>query len=116
MFIDLRERERETYIWETSISQVPFQDGTHNLRVCPDQGLNLQPFGAQADSPNNWAPCSRLELDNSLSQEDVLHPDLYLLDTLAPTHHIFCDKKKCLRMHPKCPLDGSIAHGIKPQP
>ena len=28
---------------------------TRNLGTCPDQGLNLQPFGVQDDAPTNGA-------------------------------------------------------------
>ena len=72
MFIDFRERgsgekrekhrwERETSVWERHIHQLPpvrslTRDQTHNLAVCPDQELNLHPFGVQDDAPTNWAP------------------------------------------------------------
>ena len=31
------------------------RDWTHNLGVCPDQGLNLQPLGVKDNAPTNWA-------------------------------------------------------------
>ena len=61
MSIDiLRERERETWMWERNINRLPAisgptRDGTQNLGVCPDQESNLQPFGIWDTAPTNWA-------------------------------------------------------------
>ena len=72
MFIDFRERvsgekrekhrwERETSVWERHIHQLPpvrslTRDQTHNLAVCPDQELNLHPFGVQDDDQPTEPP------------------------------------------------------------
>ena len=44
MFIDLR--ERETWI-DWPLVHTPTRDRTHNLGMCPDQGLNPQSFGVR---------------------------------------------------------------------
>ena len=59
MFIDFRERRRErkrnTDVRDklTGLPPIctPNWDRTHNLSMYPDQGSNLQPFGAQDDTP-----------------------------------------------------------------
>ena len=49
MFIDFRDRgrdrERERNIDRLPPIHVPIGDQTWNLGMCPDQELNLQPFG-----------------------------------------------------------------------
>ena len=57
MFIDFRKRgreEREILMSERNIDQplpvyTPTGDLTYSLRMCPDQELNLQPFGVWDD-------------------------------------------------------------------
>ena len=75
MFIDLkekggggekeRERERERERWEkhwlVASHTHPNQGSTLSIGMCPDQGLNLQPFGVQDDTPTNWAIWPRRE-------------------------------------------------------
>ena len=70
MFVDFREREEgtekhqyetETSMWERNTDWLPpvsasAGDWTRNLGICLDQGSNPQPFGAQDDTPTNWAP------------------------------------------------------------
>ena len=57
MFIDFRERGRERGnidVRETSIvasCMCLTGDPTHNLGMCPDQGLNPQPFGVWDNAP-----------------------------------------------------------------
>ena len=59
MFIDFREiRERKRNINVRNINRLPpilalTGDQTHKVGVCPDQELDLQPFGVQADTPTN---------------------------------------------------------------
>ena len=66
MLIDLREgggeqeeRERgETLMWEKNIDWLPpvctpTLDQIHNLGMCSDRELNLQPFGTQNNVPTN---------------------------------------------------------------
>ena len=53
-----REREKERNIDVRNINRLPpihtpTGDGTHNLDICPDRELNLQPFGAWVDAPTN---------------------------------------------------------------
>ena len=57
--IDLRDREREklwcereTLTWLTPIL-APTRNQTHNLGICSDRELNLQPFGVWDNAPNN---------------------------------------------------------------
>ena len=53
----LRERGKKKHQWVNQPPPIrtPAGDRTSNPGMCPDQGSNLQPFGAQDDSPNNWA-------------------------------------------------------------
>ena len=53
MFVDLRERER--LIWETLTGCLSSGDGTHNLSMCADPGLNSKYLGVQDDTPTNQA-------------------------------------------------------------
>ena len=64
MFIDFRdrgkarERERERHIHVRNIDRLPpvhapNGDGTCNLGMYPDQGLNPQPFGVRNDTSTN---------------------------------------------------------------
>ena len=46
------EGERERSIGCFPLS-APLRDQTHNLGMYPNQGLNLQPFGAWENSPTN---------------------------------------------------------------
>ena len=53
-----RERERERNIVARNINQLSpvhalTKDQTCNLGMCPDQGLNLQPFGQWDDAATN---------------------------------------------------------------
>ena len=48
------ETERETIDWFSSTC-APAGDQIHNLGMCPDWELNLQPFGVWDDVPTNWA-------------------------------------------------------------
>lgn len=48
MFIDFRERKKHQLV-------APTRDQTHKLGVCPDWGVNPQPFAVQYDTPNNQA-------------------------------------------------------------
>ena len=41
--------------WNIHPVFAPTRDRTHNLHMCPDQELNLQPFVVQDDVPINWA-------------------------------------------------------------
>ena len=73
MFIDFRWRRRERE-WEREILMLernidllppicsPTWDWTYDLGMCPDQGLNPQPFGEQYKAPTNWSTCSGLFL------------------------------------------------------
>ena len=60
MFIDFRERKvrgRKRNIGVRNITglspTLPNPDGTHSLGMCPDQELNLQPFGVRNDALTN---------------------------------------------------------------
>ena len=55
MFIDFFLRERNTYVREKLIDHLPpvQADRSCNLRMCPDKGFNLQPFGVQDNAPTN---------------------------------------------------------------
>ena len=62
MFIDFREREREseTLMWETNIDWLPpiltpTEDQTRNRGMCPDYRSYPQPFGVQDNAPTNQA-------------------------------------------------------------
>ena len=46
--IDVKEKHQSV-----DSSRRPNQDSTHNLGVCPDWELNLQPFGVWDDVPTN---------------------------------------------------------------
>ena len=54
-----KERKRNIDVRETLIVCLlihgPTGDQTHNLGMCPDQELNLQPFGLWDDAPTNRA-------------------------------------------------------------
>ena len=80
MFIDLRQEGRE---WRVQaevggrrdvcekniswLSPVRTQNWTENLGTCPDEGSNLQPSGAQDNTPTNWATRPGLMVDNFTS-------------------------------------------------
>lgn len=49
MFIDMRERERETDFCQLPPVHAMTGDQTCTLSVCPDQGSNLELFGAQGN-------------------------------------------------------------------
>ena len=51
MFTNFREKERNID-WVPSICG-PSRDWIHNLGMCPDWELNLQPFGEIYDTPTN---------------------------------------------------------------
>ena len=60
MFMYLRERERETSMWERNIVWLPpvptpTGDRTCNLGLCTDLKLNPQHVGVWDDAPTNWA-------------------------------------------------------------
>ena len=52
-------RERNTDVREKYLLDAfrrhSTKDQTRNPGMCPDWGLNLQPFGVQDDAPTNWA-------------------------------------------------------------
>ena len=52
-FVLERERERERNINQFPLVRTLTGDLTCSLGMCPDQGWNPQPFGAQDDSPTN---------------------------------------------------------------
>ena len=58
LFIDLRERERETSTGCLFI-HTQSRDGTCNLGMFPDQELNLRPFGLWDTALTNWATLAR---------------------------------------------------------
>ena len=77
LFVEIeRERkgEREKYQCETSTGSLPYvprapsRDQTHNLGMCPDQELNLWPFGiwddASATEPH-WPELQKVLLEYS---------------------------------------------------
>ena len=80
MFIALRDRgrrgetDRQTDIdWLPPI-HIPTRDQTHNLGMCHDQELNLQPFGVQ-DNAN--APTEPLGHDSRIfdkKEKDIFKP------------------------------------------
>ena len=63
MFIDFSERserKKKKLMWGRNINWFPpvqtlTKNRTHNLGMCLDRELNLQPFGVPDDSPANWA-------------------------------------------------------------
>ena len=60
MFIDLGEKGKETSIWNRNIDRLlsihtSTGDWTGNQGICPDQELNLQPFGVWDDAPTHLA-------------------------------------------------------------
>ena len=52
-----RVRERERNINRLHALCTLTRNGTHNLGMCSDQGLNLQPFGVWDDAPTIEPPC-----------------------------------------------------------
>ena len=55
------ERERERNLNQLSIVGAPMGNQTHNLGMCPDQDLNLRPFGVWDDGPTKLAT-ARVEI------------------------------------------------------
>ena len=57
VLIDLRERNTDVRDkhWSAASRHAPTWDRTHNLGMCPDQGLIPQPLGAWDDALTNWA-------------------------------------------------------------
>ena len=75
-FIAFRERGRETSMEERNIDQLPAsctlsREQTHNLGMCPDKELNLQPFGVFTGKRSNQATLVRAVLY-------FAHPSFYL--------------------------------------
>ena len=64
-----RERKRGTLMWERKSDRLPLvhactptgiQHGPSNLGMCPDWGLNLQPFGLWDDVMTDWITPARV--------------------------------------------------------
>ena len=61
--------ERETSIGRFTSAPRQETERTHNLGMCPDKELNLQPSGVQDDAPTNWATSQDsifLKIENSV--------------------------------------------------
>ena len=50
MILERKEGKERNINWLPPIC-APARDGTHQLRMNPDWGSNLQPFGVPADAP-----------------------------------------------------------------